>query len=328
MSTPVFSIITPTFRRPMLLKRNILSVKNQTFENYEHIIIDDANDHETAHIINELDDKRIVFNQHETPKGAAGSYNTGIKAARGQFILFLDDDDEYLPCFLKKMHDRFSHSGQNIGFIWSGISRIKDTESGEKLLFSLIWPSRFSTREEGLVAATSIGNGFGVCIRKTCIETIGLYDESLTVSEDTDLLIRLAQKFDFETIPEVLVKIHQHGNTQLTSDENYLVRAEGKEKVLNRHHDFIEKYPALYYAHHKAYADLCYKFRLKIKGRKAMLSIIKKTPLKILNFTDLFSYELTGKDTISTYCGSKLRELVRYLKGKDKLSNFLKSDEI
>ena len=84
MSTPVFSIITPTFRRPLLLKRNILSVKNQTFENYEHIIIDDANDSETASIINEFEDKRIIFHQHETPKGAAGSYNTGIKLSRGQ----------------------------------------------------------------------------------------------------------------------------------------------------------------------------------------------------------------------------------------------------
>ena len=328
MSIPVFSIITPTFKRPLLLRRNILSVRNQTFENYEHIIIDDANDPETARIINEFEDNRIIFHQHEISKGAAGSYNTGIRFSRGQFIVFLDDDDEYLPCFLKKMHDRFSQSGQNTGFIWTGVSRIKDTESGEILLFSLIWPARFSTKEEGFVAATSIGNGFGVCIRKDCIETVGLYDESLTVSEDTDFLIRLAQKFDFETIPEILVKIHQHSNAQLTSDENYLKRAEGKEKVLNRHNDFIEKYPALYLAHHKAYADLCYKFRLKSKGRRAMLSIIRKTPLKILNFTDLFSYELTGKDTFSTYFGRKLRELVRYLKGKIDSSNPLISDEI
>lgn len=328
MTAPVFSIITPTFRRPLLLKRNILSVKNQTFENYEHIIIDDANDQDTAFTVNEFNDEKIVFHQHLTNKGAAGSYNTGIKASRGRFILFLDDDDEYLPCFLKKVHDRFLHSSQNIGFIWTGISRIKDTVTGEKLLFSLIWPSRFLTKVEGLVAATSIGNGFGVCVRKDCFETIGIYDESLTVCEDTDLLFRLAQNFDFETIPEVLVKIHQHGNTQLTSDNNYLSRAEGKEIILNRYHDFIAQSPELYYAHYKAYADLCYKSGLKRKGRKSMFSIIRKTPLKILNFTDLLSYEVTGKETTNTYCGIKLRTIVRFLKGKDKLSNPEKSEKI
>lgn len=321
MTAPAFSIITPTFRRPLLLKRNILSVKNQTFENYEHIIIDDANDQETALIVNEFADERTVFLQNLTNKGAAGSYNTGIKTSRGQFILFLDDDDEYLPCFLKKVHDFFLHSSQNIGFIWTGISRIKDTVSGEKLLFSLIWPSRFSTKGEGWVAATSIGNGFGVCVRKDCFETIGIFDESLTVGEDTDLLFRLAQNFDFETIPEVLVKIHQHGTKQLTSDNNYLSRVEGKEIVLNRYHDFIAQSPELYFAHYKAYAELCYKSGFKKKGRKVMLSIIRKTPFKILNFTDLLSYEVTGKDTLNTYCGINLKRIVRSLKRNGELSN-------
>ena len=314
MSTPVFSIITPTFNRPVMLRRNIQSVKNQTFDNYEHIIIDDANDPGTEKIIEELDNSNIILLKHETTKGAAGSYNTGIKASSGKFILFLDDDDEYMPCILKKLNERFMHAGPDLGFIWTGIARIKDTESGEKLLSTLVWPSQFSDKEEGLIAATSIGNGFGVCVRKECFDTVGLYDEALPVGQDTDLLFRLAQKYNFETLPEVLVKIHQHDKNQLTDNRNYLIRLEGIEKILNRYCNFLTQYPRLYYAHYRSYAEFCYKNGLKREGRNALLSVVRRTPMRFLNYTDLISFELTGTDTLNTYFGRKLKKFKRFLK--------------
>ncbi len=316
MSTPFFSIITPTCNRPIMLRRNILSVKNQTFENYEHIIVDDANNPGTEKIIEEIVNPNIKLLKHEKSKGASGSYNTGIKASRGKFILFLDDDDEYMPCILKKLNDRFMHSGPDLGFIWTGIARIKDTESGEKLLSSLVWPSQFSDTEEALIAATSIGNGFGVCVRKECLDTVGLYDETLTVGEDTDLLIRLAQKYKFETIPEVLVKIHHHDNNQLTGDFNYQLRAEGKQTILNRYNNFFEQYPRLFYIHYRSYAEFCYKYGLRRQARKAFLSALRRTPVRFLNYTDFISYELTGKDTLNNYFGRNLRVFTRFLRKK------------
>jgi len=311
---PVFSIITPTCRRPILLRRNIQSVTNQSFNDYEHIIVDDANDRDTEGLINEIGDKRIILKQHNSPRGAAGGYNTGIKISRGKFILFLDDDDEYLPLFLEKMYNRFIQAGNNVGFIWAGISRILDTDEEEKILLTKTWPSRFLTKEQGLVAATSIGNGFGLCVRKMCIDYIGLYDESLKIGEDTDFLFRLAKHYDFETIPEVLVKIHQHTQAQLTDKNNSLIRLELKEEILKRHQDLLQLFPKLYYVHYKAVVDFCYNLKLKEKGRKTMLRIIKKTPFRILNFIDLLFYELTGKDTVNYYYGSRLRNIVRFFK--------------
>jgi glycosyltransferase involved in cell wall biosynthesis len=320
MANPVFSIITPTCQRPLLLQRTILSVTQQTFKNYEHIIIDDANDNETVQLVNRLGDKRIILKHHKNPKGANGGYNTGINASRGQFILFLDDDDEYLPTFLEKMFNFFLKSDKKLGFAWTGIARIKDTDIGEKFLLSRIWPSQFSSKEQGLVEATSIGNGFGVCVRKECINTTGLYDESMVAGGDTDFLFRLAINFDFGTIPEVLVKIHQHRDTQLTDDRYYKMRIAAKEKILKRYHDFLSQNPAVYYIHYKTYADLCYKWKLRQKGRKAMFSVIKNTSFRFLNFMDLFFYELSGKDTL-TYCSqSKLKNLFDNLKKKKQLA--------
>ncbi len=313
---PVFSIITPTFKRPELLIRNIKSILSQTFCDYEHIIIDDANEEETAKLVNGFMDNRIIFLTHEKSKGAAGSYNTGIRKSRGNFILFLDDDDEYMPDFLEKVNERFLSSGKELDFIWTGISRIKDIPKGELLLFSLIWPAVFSRKEDGLVAATSIGNGFGVCVRRECIEAAGLYDETLTVSEDTDLLFRLAMNFNFQTIPEVLVKIHQHSLTQLTRDENYEERINGKEIILNRYHDFMYKFPKLFSAHYCGYAELCYRSGLRKKGRKAVFSILRNSPLQLLIYADLISFELTGKRTVNTYCGKAMRDFINFIKRK------------
>jgi glycosyltransferase involved in cell wall biosynthesis len=316
LDKPAFSIITPTYRRPLLLKRAIISVINQTFGDYEHIIIDDANDPETELLVKGFGDKRIIFHQHKSPRGAAGGYNTGIKLSCGNFILFLDDDDEYLPPFLDKMYYHFSHSDPKVGFVWAGISRIRDTDSGEILINSKVWPSRFSEKETGLVEATAIGNNVGLCVRKRCIDTIGLYDESIIMGHDTDFLFRLAKKFDFETIPEILVKIHFHGYSQLTNEKNNLVRLELLEKILKKHQDILKEFPKLYHVHYRAVANLCYSLKLKQKGRKTLVSIIKNTPFNILYFIDILTYELFGKDTLSFYYEGRLRKFVHFLKGK------------
>lgn len=309
MNQPAFSIITPTFRRPQLLRRNIRSIRNQTFENYEHIIVDDANSGDTDIIIEGFADKRIHLIKHDAPQGAAASYNSGIKAAKGKYILFLDDDDEYFPCSLKKIYDRISASASNIGFIITGFERIADSNTGKHIKSSHIWPTKFTNKEEGLIAATSIGNGYGVCIKRECFEKIGYYDESITVGQDTEFLFRLAVHYNFETIPEILVKIHYHDLPQLTDTTNNMKRMEMREMFLKKNLDLLDKYPKLYCIHYQVLAGLCYRLKKRNKGRKIMLSIIRKDPGKVLNFTDLFTYEIFGMNTMDFY-GSIRRKIL------------------
>ena len=304
---PRYSIITPTCKRPELLKRNIRSVLCQTFKDYEHIIVDDAGDLDISAFNDEFSDQRLIFIRNSRSKGAAGAYNSGIIKSRGEFILFLDDDDEYKPDFLEKMDLLFAKSENNPGFAWSGIARIKDTPDGETEEVSLIWSSCFKDKEKGLIAATSIGNGFGVCVRRKCFDKVGLYDETLKVSEDTDFLFRLAQNYDFQTIPEILVKIHKHGMTQLTRNENFRERIVGKEIILERYNEVLKDYPKLFSVHWNAYADLCYKSGLKKKARKAIFSIMKNSPSRILTYVDLVAFELTRNNFMNTYCGKAVK---------------------
>jgi glycosyltransferase involved in cell wall biosynthesis len=298
---PLFSIITPTSGRLLLLKRNILSILSQTFSDFEQIIVDDAADRETEELVRLFGDERLKYCKHDSPRGAAGGYNTGFNVSKGKFIVVLDDDDEFYPSFLEKVMNHFSSTDKYLGFIWTGFERIRDTEAGEKFIASRVWPREFPTREEGLIEATSIGNGYGVCVRRECFDKTGLYDESLKIGEDTDLLFRLAQSFDFQTIPEVLVKIHQHSNTQLTGINHYAIRLKHKEEILKRYENILTDFPLLYFVHYKSVVDLCYHLKQKSKGRKIMFSLIRKRPLRVLNIPDFILYELTGKDTASLF---------------------------
>lgn len=307
---PVFSIITPTFKRPELLVRNIKSVREQTFCSYEHIIVDDGNDPSTDLMVESLIDARIVLIKHNQPVGAAAAYNSGIRVARGEYLTFLDDDDEYTPAFLERMRESFLKDGNNCGFIWSGIERVMDTTSGEIILSRLVWPAVFSDKVKGLIAATSIGNGYGLCIKKNCIDGIGYYDENLKVAEDTDFLIRLSQKYEFQTIPEVLVRIHKHEYNQLTRNENLNERIQGKETILMRYNSYFAQYHGLYIEHNKEYASLCYKSGFKKKGRKALFSILKIAPARLYSYLDFFSLELSGKIFSETSCHKFLKRLI------------------
>ncbi|KPA10797.1 Glycosyl transferase, family 2 domain protein [Candidatus Magnetomorum sp. HK-1] len=255
MIKPKFSIITPTYNRNILLKRAITSVLNQSFENFEHIIVNDASTNDLSEIIKSYHDDRIIYIQHEMNMGVSAAYNTGMKAAKGSFICFLDDDDEYFPLFLERINSFFESAEKKIGFVWTGIQYVKNTAQGEIVVHEKINPA-WTTKEQAYIAATTIGNGHGLCIRSSCIEKIGLYDETFKVCVDTEFMFRLAKKFDFSVLSQVLVKIHQHDEGQLTDIKYYHDRAAMFKRILKRNKAFIEQYQGLYEIHTKHLTNL------------------------------------------------------------------------
>ena len=106
---PTVSIIIPTYNRAHLIGRAIQSVLNQTYQNFEIIVVDDGSTDNTEEMIKEFQkhDKRIKYIRHEKNRGGAAARNTGIKVARGEYIAFQDSDDEWLPEKLEKQMDVF-----------------------------------------------------------------------------------------------------------------------------------------------------------------------------------------------------------------------------
>jgi len=292
---PAFTIITPTFKRKKLLKRCIESIFSQTYQNFEHIIIDDADDKNVAKMVKETNDKRIRYYAMKKNAGVAKARNTGIQMALGKYICFLDDDDAYYPGYLGKVYDLFQQNDNKIGFIWTGIKKIDSSVDNEKILLNKKWPSGFDSNETGLAVASSIGSGYGVCVQKKCIEEIGLFDEKLEVSEDTDLMIRLAQTYEFKTVPEILVNIYKHSDKQLSDDKNSSKKWHSYKLIMKRHSEFLNKYAPVLHSHTKAYAGLCYGLNKKWTGRRSVLNLIVRHPWNAIFYKDFIAFELFGK---------------------------------
>ena len=95
----MISVIIPTYNRDGVISRAINSVLKQTYQNFEVIIVDDNSPvtDNTACIISQYNDDRLFYIKHDKNKGGGGARNTGILAANGEYIAFLDSDDEWLP---------------------------------------------------------------------------------------------------------------------------------------------------------------------------------------------------------------------------------------
>lgn len=100
------SVVIPTYNRAELLSRAIDSVLAQTYDDFELLVVDDGSTDDTEAVVTAYDDDRVRYLAHETNRGANPARNTGIEAAEGEFVAFLDSDDEWRPRKLEAQLDR------------------------------------------------------------------------------------------------------------------------------------------------------------------------------------------------------------------------------
>src|SRR5687768_17262188 len=216
----VFSIIIPTKNRPHSLIEAIRSVQQQTFRDWEIIVVDDASDNSTHEAIAPFLSDRIRYLRNDTSVGPGGSRNRGICAASPEsiFISLLDDDDLFLPDFLKKTYEAMGNTSQEIGFSWTGIVNFYPDTQEQRNFF---WNPPFRNKEEafqGFLEKRLIGTGYGITFKKTIFEKVGYFDESLRAVEDTDFFLRVLKFFFYIKIPDVLVRITRSSTNHVNAD--------------------------------------------------------------------------------------------------------------
>ena len=116
---PKVSVVIPTHNRAGFLQAAIQSVLNQTFQDFEIIVVDDASEDQTTEIVRSFSDPRIRYMRHESNKGQGASRNDGIRQASGEYIALLDDDDEWLPEKLAKQVALLDSSPSQVGMIYT-----------------------------------------------------------------------------------------------------------------------------------------------------------------------------------------------------------------
>lgn len=224
---PHVSVVIPTYDRPRLLERAVESVLKQTYEDYEVIVVDDASPTDIRSVVDSFDDSRIQYVAHEENRGAAVARNTGIEAATGELIAFLDSDDEWLPDKLGKQVDALADGSDNVGAVYCDYY-LQDDEI--QLLKRVDGPDYTGQVFERLLSGWCPATTSMFVVRARCFRKVGGFSSGVPSFEDYDMWTRLAAEFEFEKIPEPLVVKHEHSGVQISVDPE--TRTEGLDGFL------------------------------------------------------------------------------------------------
>lgn len=223
MKKGLVSIIIPTYNRKLLLKNAIDSVLCQTYKNFEVIIIDDNSNDGTENYISLIKNKKIFYFKNDVHCYSAKCRNIGIQKAKGEFIAFLDDDDEWLPQKLEKQIPLFNN--KQVGFVYSSIKLHFD-----KFNFSyLTVPSVRGIVYRKLLIKNYVGGTVSVVVRKKALEEFNdeiYFDSKFPAREEYDLWIRLSKKWEVDFINEPLViAFYRINMTRISTNVNNYVKA-------------------------------------------------------------------------------------------------------
>ena len=226
---PLASVIVPTFQRPEFLQAALRSVLRQTVKDFEMLVIDDGSAMDLAPVVNALDDTRIRYLRHESNRGEAAARNTGIRSARGDYLAFLDDDDEWLPDKLRLQLELFGRCPDTVGCVTGGFTAVR-ARDGHVLRHEI--PTRRGDLSRELLLKNIVGPPSTVMIRRDCLDRVGLFDEGIAFGVDYDLWIRLAQRYHFDFVPEIVARYTLHEG-QLSN--NPFVMAQGHDDLLRKY---------------------------------------------------------------------------------------------
>ena len=223
---PTVSVIIPTYNRAHLVGRAIHSVLNQTYQDFELIVVDDGSTDNTEEVVKSFNNERIKYIKHEKNKGGSAARNTGIKDSKGEYIAFLDSDDEWLEEKLKKQVEVFQNKDSRVGIVYVNFSIVN--EKGESV-GKKQGPKGLIFRE--LLNSNCVGTTSSVVVRRECFKKVGGFDETLPSCQDWDMWLRLARHYEFDFIPEELLKYFQHENRIGTNPEAAIV---GRKAILRK----------------------------------------------------------------------------------------------
>lgn len=241
---PLLSIIIPTHNRHELLQKAINSALDQSIEDIEIIVVDDGSREPAA---SSSQDPRVSFYRHSSPKGASAARNQGIKLASSIYTCFLDDDDTLHPAYAATMLDFMESYSVDIDFAWP-VLHVVDVvaEKTSKAQTHTCLISRNHPATEKSYAAAAYTRTTGMMFKTNTLHQFGGFDESLTVSEDRELVFRMLSKgCGCGSVDSPLVNFFIHPGPRLSTNDNLLQQARCDALIADRHSGFIAQHPKL-----------------------------------------------------------------------------------
>jgi glycosyltransferase involved in cell wall biosynthesis len=237
---PKVSIVIPTCNRPKLLSRALSSVRAQTFTDFELIVIDDGDKVRAHDVVSEFHDARFHYVRNDPPRrGGSVSRNVGIQKAVGEYVAFLDDDDMWEPDKLDVQMRAFMTSDASVGF---SVTAVRNrTDEGEVINTVMDGVHDFLPilllRFKGFLTSALV-------VRKSVFAAIGVFDESLPSHQESDLLLRIAQKYKGLGIDTPLVIMNMETSRGEHIGGDLSRRILGRELLLKKHLMLYKDHPA------------------------------------------------------------------------------------
>lgn len=220
------SIIIPAYNRAKLIPRAIESVLNQTWDDWELIIVDDGSTDDTKAVINQyLTDKRVSY-YHQKNEGVCAARNHGAQKAKGEYLIFLDSDDEFMPDYLEQIHNLFHKEPDAI---FAGVRFFED----EVLYKEVKSDEPYGKYDEvGLFLAGSF------TIKTSLFFEAGMYDTNIKYGENTELSFRLQALLKKKIfLKDYFLNIYQEKGARTSSSNQNI--STSTEYVLRKHQAFF-----------------------------------------------------------------------------------------
>ena len=224
MNNPKISVVMPNYNCEAFLPEAIESILNQTFENFEFIIIDDGSTDNSWEIIKKYsqEDSRIIALRNEKNLRICETLNRGIKISKGKYIARMDSDDIALHDWLSTQF-QFMEDSNNLKIGVCGANFFIINAKGE-----IVGKKTFPETNQQCREAFWFRNPFGhntVLIRKECFNEFGFYDENFIYAEDLELWMRFGQKYELHNSQAYLLKYRIFGGNSMLTRQKQMVKS-------------------------------------------------------------------------------------------------------
>ena len=239
---PKVSAIIVTYNRPDFAASAIQSVLDQTFKDFELIVVDNGVEIPAKKIVESFSDPRIRYIQNDKNTDCAGGKNIGMKNARGEFVAFLDDDDVWFSEKLELQVKSFEKNPE-AGFCFTAVNQVFDHGAKDSVV-----PDGMDDYYERALSKFSGFLSVTLMIKKSVVRDIGYMDESFPSHTDIEWVIRIARRYKGIGINKPLVKVMSLGShNQMGS--NLDRRIKGRNMILSKYEEEFKKRPKVLAKH-------------------------------------------------------------------------------
>lgn len=230
---PTVSVVVTTYDRPNYLPDAVATVAEQTYTPIELIVVDDASPTPASEVLQPeaYDVRSFEIVRHDRNRGPNAARNTGVDAASGEYVAFLDDDDRWLPRKLERQVARFEAADDDLGVVSTGWQRVRDGTVEE------VWlpPEIDGDVTEALLCRNVVGTQSAVMVRASVAAAVP-FDERFPRWADQEWYVSLSTRCAFDRIRQPLVVFEFDTHNRITDDTAKLYEARRL---------FVEKYSSL-----------------------------------------------------------------------------------